>query len=359
VSQTGVTGSGTSSAPYVVTTVVDVGGTGLRITQADSYVVGQEQYLTDILVSNSTSAPISATLYRAGDCVLGSSDQGYGYFDASSGGIYCASTANNSPMGRTIGFRPLTLGASFIEATPSTVSSGFSDGSANPYPNRCDCATFEDNAVGLSWPVVVPAGGSASVKVANTFSPATPPPPVLGKAVDVTAVSGRVLVKQVGQTVPHPLRGAEQIRVGSTVDTTNGRVRLTSAANRHGKTQTEDFYQGAFRVTQKRRAALTTLTLTGGHNAACPHAASAGRGPQASAARHHPRRRLWGSGHGRFGTQGSSASATSQGTVWLTEDDCEGTLISVRRGVVLVRDFGLRKTLLVRAPHSYFAARRR
>src|SRR5436190_10980046 len=52
VSQSGVTGSGSSGNPFKVVTVVAVGTTGLRITQTDTYVVGQESYRTDITVSN-------------------------------------------------------------------------------------------------------------------------------------------------------------------------------------------------------------------------------------------------------------------------------------------------------------------
>src|ERR1700760_2741713 len=40
VSQSTVTGAGTSGDPYKVTTVVDAGSTGLRVTQVDSYVSG-------------------------------------------------------------------------------------------------------------------------------------------------------------------------------------------------------------------------------------------------------------------------------------------------------------------------------
>src|SRR5436190_2423903 len=52
VSQSGVTGSGTSGNPFKVVTVVGAGTTGLGITQTDTYVVGQESYRTDITVSN-------------------------------------------------------------------------------------------------------------------------------------------------------------------------------------------------------------------------------------------------------------------------------------------------------------------
>jgi hypothetical protein len=185
------------------------------------------------------------------------------------------------------------------------------------------------------------------------------PPPVLGKAVDVGAVSGKVLVKLPGQAAFQRPSGSEQIPVGATVDATLGRVRLTSAVNAHGKTQRADFYSGGFRVTQKRGHALTTLRLVGGQSSACPHAASGDLGPVAVAARHHPRRRLWGSGKGSYSTSGSNASATVRGTTWLTEDFCDGTLVSVRRGTVVVRDFVRHKTIIVHAPHSYFAASKR
>jgi hypothetical protein len=209
------------------------------------------------------------------------------------------------------------------------------------------------------------AGAVARIRIydgplsaAEVAALAPPPPPVQGKAVDVGVVSGTVMVKLPGATTFKRLTGNEQIPVGATVDATIGRVRLTSAVNTHGKTQTADFYSGGFRVTQKRGQARATLQLMGGHSSACPRAASADLGPVAITATRHPRRRLWGSGKGSYTTSGSSASATVRGTTWLTEDDCEGTFISVRRGTVVVRDFARRNTIIVRAPGSYFAAKK-
>ncbi len=66
-------------------------------------------------------------------------------------------------------------------------------------------------------------------------------------------------------------------------------------------------------------------------------------------------RSLWARGKGRFRTRGRHGAATVRGTVWLTQDRCDGTLVRVRRGVVDVRDFGRRKTVAVRAGHSYLA----
>ena len=45
-----------------------------------------------------------------------------------------------------------------------------------------------------------------------------------------------------------------------------------------------------------------------------------------------------------------------RGTWWLTEDHKNGTLVRVKKGVVAVRDFVKKKTVLVKAGQSYFAA---
>jgi hypothetical protein len=165
-----------------------------------------------------------------------------------------------------------------------------------------------------------------------------------------------VLVRLPGQATFAQLVAGQQIPVGATVDTTHGRVRLQSARSPRGGSQSADFFDGAFVVRQRRGKALTTLNLTGGNGAACSRH-SARTAPIAFAARRHPRRRLWGSGKGTYSTSGSYASATVRGTIWLTEDDCEGTLIRVRRGTVVVRDFVRHKTIVVHAPRSYFSAK--
>jgi hypothetical protein len=41
--------------------------------------------------------------------------------------------------------------------------------------------------------------------------------------------------------------------------------------------------------------------------------------------------------------------------VWLTEDRCNGTLIYVRRGVVVVFDRIRKRTVVLRAGQAYFA----
>jgi hypothetical protein len=65
--------------------------------------------------------------------------------------------------------------------------------------------------------------------------------------------------------------------------------------------------------------------------------------------------KLWGNGKGKFRTTGKYSSATVRGTIWLTQDECDGTLTKVKRGVVQVRDFKRKKTLTVKTGHSYLA----
>jgi hypothetical protein len=214
-----------------------------------------------------------------------------------------------------------------------------------------------------------------------TWTP--PPPPVPGKSVVVTVVSGQVFIKRPASgrarqaTGPAkgfvPFAGAANIPVGSQLDTRKGRVALTSAVDTGGaKTQTSDFYQGIFQVKQalpkkkpKKATALTTdLVMKGqiarsqcaplkGARAAAEAAKKKKKGPKAVLGK------LWGSGKGKFRTNGKYSAATVRGTIWLVQDRCEGTLTKVTRGTVQVRDFKRKKTVTVKAGHSYLARAQR
>ena len=218
----------------------------------------------------------------------------------------------------------------------------------------------------------------------NTTTPAAapspqpagpPPPPVPGKSVVVRVVSGKVLIKYPPGKAPPggsttkfgPLTGAVNVPMGSVIDTTKGRIALTSAADTGGtKTQTADFYDGIFQVKQsvpkkkpKKPAALVTdLNLRGqvsrSQCAALKGARSATvdkkKGPKSVLGK------LWGSGKGKFRTNGKYSSATVRGTIWLVQDQCNGTLTKVKRGTVAVRDFKRKRTVSVKAGHSYLAS---
>jgi hypothetical protein len=158
-----------------------------------------------------------------------------------------------------------------------------------------------------------------------------------------------------------PLEEARQIPMGSFLDTRRGTVRLLSARDRRGSTQSGDFAAGVFQVLQSRRASargLTELRLKGSNSRGCRSRHSAAR-----AARHRLSRRtirrLRSNARGRFRTRGRYSAATVRGTIWTTTDRCDGTLTRVRRGRVVVRDFRLKRNVLVRAGKSYLARARR
>jgi hypothetical protein len=200
-------------------------------------------------------------------------------------------------------------------------------------------------------------------------------PPVPGKSVVVRVVSGSVFIKYPAGKGPRavvpaagfvPLKGAANVPIGSQLDTANGRLALTSAADTGAKkTQTSDFYDGIFQVKQsvpkkkpkKAKALVTDLVLKGEPprsqcgpvKGARSAAASKKKGPKTVLGQ------LWGNGKGKFRTTGKYSSATVRGTIWLVQDRCEGTLTKVSRGTVQVADFRRNRTVTVKAGHSYLA----
>jgi hypothetical protein len=174
------------------------------------------------------------------------------------------------------------------------------------------------------------------------------PPPVAGKKVNAVPAGGTVKVKLPGKKGFTTLKVGEQIPVGTTVDTTKGRITLVTAA-KGSKTAQADFYQGLFKIGQAKKSKLTTLTLTA--KLSCAGASKAAT----TARKKRRKRRLWGDGHGSFRTKGRHSAATVVGTKWLVQDTCTTTTTSVKRGKVKVRDFAKKKTVTVKAGHKYVA----
>jgi hypothetical protein len=190
-------------------------------------------------------------------------------------------------------------------------------------------------------------GGGDRVVVVRGFAKALPPP-VAGKNVNALPAGGTVKVKLPGKKGFKTLKAGQQVPVGTTVDTSKGRITLVTAAA-GGATDQADFYDGVFKVGQAKGSKLTTLTLV--EKLACK-----GSGKAASAAKKKKRkRRLWGDGNGKFRTKGAFSSATVRGTKWLVQDTCSTTLTRIARGKVAVRDFAKKKTVIVKAGKKYLA----
>jgi CSLREA domain-containing protein len=217
----------------------------------------------------------------------------------------------------------LLAGSPAINAADQSICpAGSSDQRHAPAPDACDIGAFEFGA----------------------RPPQTPlPPPVAGETVNVSESRGRVRVRLPGSDEYFELEDAQQVPVGSTFDTSKGRVNLVAAGQ-----QRSWFYKGVFKLGQSRGAKpLSTLTLTG--RLAC------GKSANAAAKK---KRRLWGDGKGKFRTKGKHSAATVVGTRWVVEDRCNGTLTRVLKGRVRVRDFRARRTVVVKAGKRYFARAR-
>ena len=182
-----------------------------------------------------------------------------------------------------------------------------------------------------------------------------PSTPVLNESFNVKSDEGDVSVRAPDAEHFTELPDDAGLPVGSLVNARKGAVTLTSAADDSGETQTAVFYGALFQVRQTgSKNPVTELVLKGRKLRGCGRA----RGRKASASRRHKVRRLWGRGKGRFRTRGRHSAASVRGTIWLTEDRCDGTLTRVKRGEVAVRDFARKRTVLVDAGESYFAKAR-
>jgi hypothetical protein len=220
----------------------------------------------------------------------------------------------------------------------------------------------------------------------QTFTTAqdpAPPPPVLGKSVDVKPVSGQVFIKLPGTPsllAAHlmgrlgvakgqgfvPLTEARQLPTGTQIDARSGTIQLVSAASQPHKVQTGNFSGGLFGLAQDRvglTKGLTTLSLLEGifpgapSFSSCNRKAADGASPDAFATRLSSKvlQTLHASAHGRFRTRGRYAAATVRGTAWTMIERCDGTLVTVQRHTVAVTDFVREVTVLVHAGGSYLA----
>jgi hypothetical protein len=248
-------------------------------------------------------------------------------------------------------FKLPTAGPAVIEATAESSS---------------DDPNLVDNRSVLSFPVL-----------ATRPPQAVPPPPDRdgtpnpNETVVVQELTGQVLVKLPGsdQYVDLGSLAAEEVPNGTLVDARKGRFALTVAAA-GDTTASTVFYDGIASVTQlaaddPTAPGVTELALAGGDFGKPCTTALAKAKPKKKAKRKtlaleqdkpvKPVRRLWGNGSGSFRTRGRYGSATVRGTIWLTEDYCNGTLVRVQRGLVAVRDVVKNRTVLVPAGKSYFA----
>jgi hypothetical protein len=181
----------------------------------------------------------------------------------------------------------------------------------------------------------------------------TQPSPTFARTVVLAHVSGKVLIRPPGAVYSTPLTTARTVPVGTLVDTTAGRVELTSANPQPNSVQSGQFFKGQFVIEQAPGAGgLVSLVLRDNLSRQSNCKASAAH---AAALSKRILGLLRGSAKGHFRTVGRFSAATVLGTNWGVRDRCDGTLTVVREGVVAVQDFVRHKTVVVRAGQTYLA----
>jgi hypothetical protein len=178
-----------------------------------------------------------------------------------------------------------------------------------------------------------------------------PQAPVLGETVAVGPRAGTVKVRSAdGKRLT--LTAGATVPAGSVIDATKGTVAMTSALDEEGSVQTAEFSGGRFQVRQSAKGdGVVDIYLKGSIGRCRANTAS-------TSSTKRPGRRLWGRDrNGKFRTHGNDSVASVRGTRWLTEDTCAGTRTRVTEGSVAVRDLHRKRTVVVRAGHSYLARR--
>jgi uncharacterized repeat protein (TIGR01451 family) len=198
----------------------------------------------------------------------------------------------------------------------------------------------------------------------NVISQTAPPPapPASSQPGTFNAIgTGTVIVNGVVQ----PNDQIFQLNSGDVVDVTNGTITFTGSDGQFLTVSGQVITAARVKASLGSAAAgtvvaqfilaepavagsLTTLTLTGGDFSSCAS-------PRVISKDKTPIRQLWTSGKGNFSTKAKYAAATVRGTVWQTEDRCDGTFVSVVTDSVQVLDIPLNKTVVVSAGQTYLA----
>jgi hypothetical protein len=170
-----LTGSGTPSDPWHITTINDVPGTNVRLIQNTFYVNGAEFTNMRFAVQQlGGSQPITVTLFHAADLYTAGNDQGYGYYDPSTGGVGDYITQTNNvvlyqqfvPAG---GIAPTAYQEAYYYQIWDNI--GSTSGPGPGFDNTIISDTLHDAGVGLQWNLTIPANGTVDVGDDDLFSP--------------------------------------------------------------------------------------------------------------------------------------------------------------------------------------------
>ncbi len=363
--------SGQGTGTQTIHSSYNIGqGPDLHVTEDITYVNGTSQVAIHYTVTNLLTTPTSVRAGELADLYVGANDNGNG---VSAAGPPRFVGGRDEASGLVTGLQEVTGWGGYQEGDFGDVFASFStDGLTDTVdPNAPDngvgvqfsldnLAPGETRPVDVRWLISssAPPGTGSPGPLAGAGSNATArqlPPPVAGKTVNLHLANGVVLYKTPGSTKFLKLTEDVQVPLGTTLDTTHGRVTLISAADLKGTSQHAWFYDGVFKVGQTKGAKpITRLAIP--RDLKCAKAKSS----SASAAAKKPKKRkLWGDGSGSFRTEGHFSSATVRGTKWVVIDTCDTTMTRVVRGVIAVRDSVRHRTIVLRAGKQYVAHKKK
>jgi hypothetical protein len=173
-------------------------------------------------------------------------------------------------------------------------------------------------------------------------------PPVFGKSAEVAPATGHVMVRRPGAKRYRELKTVGNLPYGTLVNAGRGNLKII-AAKRGAGTQSGNFYDGSFKVTQGRDGFVQAALVGGPSHCRSREVGRAASGRSFS---------LWGHVHGHFRTRGHYGSASVRGTVWFTQNLCDGTFFHVVKGTLRIHDFTRHRVVILRAGHSYLAPAR-
>lgn len=171
----GVTGTGTSSNPWIVTTVSSVGSTGLRLTQRIRFVSGDTKIRHEWTVANTGNITLSNihlfhmadfyTTYYKEDLDF---DPAYGYYDAATGTIGVQSEDNYLYQV----FVPVTPATHYQEGYWMSIWNAIGDWNmvGTGFNDTYNNITRQDSAAGLEWVFSLPPQASKDIVDYLSFS---------------------------------------------------------------------------------------------------------------------------------------------------------------------------------------------
>ena len=181
LSHRGPSGSGSASDPWKISTVMNVGATGLGVTQQVSYVQGQSYFRLTWYIENHSPSSMSFDLFHAADVYFAGSDWGYGYYDPIDGAVGGYNLAQDWYMT----FFPLTppthyQAAEYLEIWRAIGNCDEGPCSQGPGFNDTIDTRLLDNGIGLQWRVMLRTGEATEISDYWTFGPMplTPSPTI-------------------------------------------------------------------------------------------------------------------------------------------------------------------------------------